>query len=462
MQDILPSFTGLFGRQSLPVASRDDDADDEALDVPEDTMDRKLESKREVAYEGSTQSRRYGRIRRSPRAENDKSDVASSSPSSPSDARERAVIGLGIESLRCSRLQSEQASKRILNDILYSDSESRKHAEGEEGGVSLKPLTPLSPAREQQIKKPTVARKRSANIANIDAGRVNELSKEENEWMTEDPVIRNYARISQEGLYGAFGVDDMAYTPMLQRYLQPSRDTDEIRRHLRDMTVNDHNYGIGGPPNPADIYNIDYHTDVSDVRGHTEFEEARKAKAFAGYVMFSDRQEEISMLQRMQEKGYLKDDVDIQYGYQEIGPHGSVAWLTYEGQEIGGRQREEYEREKAHAGKLRSFVFVQCGRRRVAAVKSLVELVPADLPCAATLATPRLLRAPAATSLLHVLTSSSSQKHTSKPAPKPNTRSGASKRNVATVTSLFHLSTLTIRMHDPRTAHLAPPRPSRN
>lgn len=354
MHDILPSLTGLFGRQSLPVASRDADTDDEALDVPEDTMDRKLESRRDVAYEKISQNIRAGpreRMRRSTRGEADKAAVSSSSSSS--DAREQVEVELDIELLRKSRLQSEQTTKRILNDILYSDSELRKHAEGEEGGVSLKPLTPLSPGPEQQVKKPTVARKRSANVANINASRINELSKEENEWMTEDPVIRNYARISQEGLYGAFGIDDMAYTPMLQRYLQPSRDTDEIRRHIRDMTVNDHNYGIGGPPNPADIYNIDYHTDVSEVRGHTEFEEARKAKAFAGYVMFSDRQEEVSMLQRMQENGYLKDDVKIQYGYQKIGPHGSVAWLTHEGQEIGGKQREEFERKKAHAGKSR-------------------------------------------------------------------------------------------------------------
>jgi hypothetical protein len=68
--------------------------------------------------------------------------------------------------------------------------------------------------------------------------------------------------------------------------------------------------------------------------------------------MYTERQEEIDMLRRMQVHGYLRDGVDIRYGYQAQGPHGAVAWLTDEGQEIGGRLREKFEQEKAVAGEF--------------------------------------------------------------------------------------------------------------
>lgn len=355
MRDLLPSFVGILGRSGLPSASHDTDGDDEALDVPRDTTDREWESMRELRYEGSTlDNRERRRLRREGRI------LANAQSSLSEDSREQAEVELANASQRRSRSQNDPplGIGLGLSYLLAPPAETREHAAGDDGAVSLKPLTPLSSAPKQQVKTPTVARRRSINIAKVDAGRVNELHKEENERMTEDPMIRNYAKISQEGLYGAFGIDDMAHTPMLQRYLEPSRDADEICRQMRDMTVNDHKYRVDGPPEPVNIYNIDYLTDVSEVHDYADFREARKAKAFAGYVMFTERQEEINMLQRMQDHGYLKDGVEIKHGYQEIGPHGAVAWLTYEGQEIGGRQREEYEREKADEGKSVIFLFV--------------------------------------------------------------------------------------------------------
>lgn len=169
--------------------------------------------------------------------------------------------------------------------------------------------------------------------------------------MTEDPVIRAYARTSHEELYGPYGMSDVMNAPMMQRYPDPNRDMDEISRSLYNMTVHDHDYRVGGAPGPVDVYNIDYDTDVSEVQGYAEFEYAREAKAFAAYAMFTDRENEIDLMRRMQAHGYLKEGIDIKYGYQEMGPRGSIAWLTYEGQEIGGRMREEYEREKAITGK---------------------------------------------------------------------------------------------------------------
>jgi hypothetical protein len=169
--------------------------------------------------------------------------------------------------------------------------------------------------------------------------------------MTDDPIIRGYAVGAQEDLYSGFGIHDMAHSPLLRRYAEPNRVTDEINRSIYNMTVNDHDYRVCGPTSPVDIYNIDYHSDVSEIRGRADFEYARDAKAFAGYVMFTERQEEIDVLHDMKERGCFEEDIDIKYGYQEIGPHGSIAWLTYEGQETGGRQREEYEREKAVKGK---------------------------------------------------------------------------------------------------------------
>jgi len=63
------------------------------------------------------------------------------------------------------------------------------------------------------------------------------------------------------------------------------------------------------------------------------------------------------MLHHMKANGYLKEGIEIKDGYQEMGPRGSIAWLTYEGQEIGGRMREEYERKKAISGKLLASFF---------------------------------------------------------------------------------------------------------
>jgi len=233
--------------------------------------------------------------------------------------------------------------------------ENAQHAQGQDGGVSLKPLTPLPPpsASEDQGRKPISGRKRSVSIAKISPDRINQQYREEAESMTEDPIIREYARRSQEELYGEFGLSDVENTPIMQRYPEPNRDTEEINRSLYNMTVHDHDYGVGGPPDPVDIYSIVYHSDVSDVQGLAEFEHAREAKAFAAYAMFTEREEEIDMLHRMQAHGYLKEGVEIKYGYQEVGPRGSIAWLTYEGQEIGGRLREEYEHDLAISGKFR-------------------------------------------------------------------------------------------------------------
>lgn len=197
-----------------------------------------------------------------------------------------------------------------------------------------------------------IARRRSVSVAKLNTEQINQICREEAETMTEDPYIRGYARSSQEELYGAYGMSDIMNAPMMQRYPEPNRDMDEIDRSLYNMTVHDHDYSVGGAPGPVDIYNIDYDTDVSEVRGRAEFEHAREAKAFAAYAMFTDREEEIGMMRRMQAHGYLKEGIEIKYGYQEMGPRGSIAWLTYEGQEIGGRLREKYEREKAISGKL--------------------------------------------------------------------------------------------------------------
>ncbi|GAB7322592.1 hypothetical protein MBLNU13_g03507t2 [Cladosporium sp. NU13] len=225
--------------------------------------------------------------------------------------------------------------------------EHAKRAQEEDGGVSLKPLTPLQPASMPPSRKPTIARRRSASIAKLNPERINQLCREEAESMTEDPVIFGYARTSHEELYGTCGMSDVMNAPVMQRYPKPNRDMEEINRSLYNMTVYDHDYRVGGPPSPVDIYNIDWDTDVSEVQGRAEFEHAREAKAFAAYAMFTDREGEIDMMRRMQAHGYLKDGIEIKYGYQEMGPRGSIAWLTYEGQEIGGRLREEHEREKA-------------------------------------------------------------------------------------------------------------------
>jgi hypothetical protein len=210
----------------------------------------------------------------------------------------------------------------------------------------LKPLTPLPP--DHQSQKPGVARKRGVSVPKLEAERINKIIKAETEWMTDEPDLRHWVEDSQEDLYGK-GVS-IAETRSFPSYLPPTRDTNQINRELYDMTLRDQDYQIGGPPRPVNINNIDWDSDVSNVQGYNEFQEARDAKAFASYVMFTERQEEIDMLRRMQVHGFLRDGVDIKYGYQAQGPHGAVAWLTNEGQEIGGRLCEEYEQERAVTG----------------------------------------------------------------------------------------------------------------
>ena len=281
---------------------------------------------------------------------------ASSSSSSNSGKQGTELV---LDSRRRSRSQDD---KRIVTrtasdkDVLRAR-ERTQHAQGNEGGI-LKPLTPLPSASEQQVRKPGNTRKRSVSIARLNPDQINKSCREEVESMTEDPYIRGYATTSQEELYGTLGMSDVTNDPLMQRYLEPTRDTDEINRALNNMAVNEHDYRVGGPPGPVDIYNVDYDTDVSEIQGRAEFEHAREAKAFAAYAMYTDRQEEIDMLHRMQEHGYLKEGIEIKDGFQEVGPHGSIAWLTHEVQEIGGKLREEYEREKTISGKLQT---LYCG-----------------------------------------------------------------------------------------------------
>jgi hypothetical protein len=272
--------------------------------------------------------------------------AASSSTSSPGKQRTE----LGHEPRRRSRSQDDK-----MTGIESETSKAREHAkrmQEEDGGVSLKPLTPLQPTP----KKPVTTRKRAMSVSKLNTEEINQLYREEPEYMSEDPYIRGYARTSQEELYGPYGMSDMYNAPMMQRYPEPNRDMDEINRSLYNMSVHDHDYRVGGPHGPVDIYDIDWDTDVSEVQGRAEFEYAREAKAFAAYTMYTDREDEIEMMHRLQARGYLKDGFNIKYGYQEVGPRGSVAWLTYEGQEIGGILREQYEREQAIEGKLHPFL----------------------------------------------------------------------------------------------------------
>jgi hypothetical protein len=265
--------------------------------------------------------------------------------------------------LEARRRSEEQSQRKMAAYIKAMEEECERaiYSPADDGAVDLKPLdpppppdpplkplTPLPP--DDQSQKPSVARKRGISAAKLEAERLNKIIKAETEWMTDDPYLRHWAEDAQEDLYGK-GVS-IAETRSFPSYLPPTRDTNQINRELYDMTLRDQDYQIGGPPRPVNMNNIDWNSDVSNVQGYSEFQEARDAKAFASYVMFTERQEEIDMLRRMQVHGFLKDGVEIKYGYQAQGPQGAVAWLTNEGQEIGGRLREEYERERAVTGEF--------------------------------------------------------------------------------------------------------------
>lgn len=330
-----------------------------------------------LAESGRQRSRGRGRETRrgGQRSEEDASEVGDTVSAEGSGGR---GIELPVTTRRRSRSQNDErtlermAADKRAEHLLLRRVE-REQPQGDDGGVSLKPLTPITPLpsssssssapsseqqQQQRTKRPAPTLRRTASIAELAAEQINKLHKEELEWMTDDPIIRGYAEGSQEDLYSGFGIDDIMHTPMLTRYAEPNRDSEEINAAIYNMTVHDQDYGIGGPPDPVDIYNIDYLSDVSKVQGYAEFQHAREAKAFAGYAMFTQRQEEIDILQGLQAHGLLREGVDIQYGYQVVGPQGSITWLTYEGQKIGGRQREEYEREKAAEGKLKIFLLV--------------------------------------------------------------------------------------------------------
>ena len=259
------------------------------------------------------------------------------------------------------RRRSEERSQRDLAVYLKAMEGESRYSPADDGGVNMKPLTPLRSEDptlkpltplppDHQSQKPGVGRKHDVSASKLEAERTAQIISAEKEWMSDNPFFRHWAEDSREELYGDGA--SVTETRSFLAYPVPIRDTNVINHELYDMTVRDQDYQIGGPPRAVDINNIDWDTDVSDVQGYREFQEAREAKAFASYVMFTERQEEIDMLRRMQVHGYLKDGVEIKYGYQAQGSHGAVAWLTHEGQEVGGRLREEYEQEKAVNGEF--------------------------------------------------------------------------------------------------------------
>ena len=298
-------------RPAIPLVSEEDEPLDAASAKSHSTAGSGHDNGREGLQEENTRNNRNrGReTRRQSQLMSTGQSVTSSSTSNSG----KQVTELGLDSRRRSRSQDDKKIfMRTASDRdIARPREHAQHAQGEEGGVSLKPLTPLPPASasasspKERGKKPVVGRKRSVSIAKISPDQINQTYKAEIESMTEDPVIRGYAQRSQEELYGPLGISDIENTPMMQRYSEPNRDTEEINRNLYKMTVHDHDYRVGGPPSPVDIYNIDYHSDISEVQGRAEFEHAREAKAFAAYAMFTERQEEIDMLRRLQAHGFL-------------------------------------------------------------------------------------------------------------------------------------------------------------
>lgn len=229
------------------------------------------------------------------------------------------------------------------------------YAPGDQGGVSLEPLTQLPPYGEQRVKpneqdmkRPrSLSRKRGYTFSKLDAGRANTMSDEDDEEMTDNPFIRNYAKWSSERLYA--GAAD-GRTMHMKGYPLPTRDMRAIGQAIHDMTVNEHKYRPYDPPPPVVPNSVNYFTDATNVQDPAVYKDIRKEKASAGLAMFTERDDEIKFLNHMQQHGLLKDGVKIHPGYQAEGPHGSRVWLTVEGQAVGGKLREKYEQQKAEDG----------------------------------------------------------------------------------------------------------------
>lgn len=244
--------------------------------------------------------------------------------------------------------QIEIATYRIVANMRASRRRASMQALGDECGLNLQPYPlPLSLGNQQQQQRqqlmqeiPLPLRKRRASIS--------QGSTEPQVPMTYNSRIAMYAHTAQDLLYGK-GRGSVKTSDM-QRYPPPNHDTNEINAGIYNMTVNDHHYRPGGRPDPVDMYKINYYTDVSSIKDSGEYEEARKAKAFFGYTAFIERDKAIKSLQQQQARGLL-DGVRINGGRMEERPRGAIAWLTDEGQEIGGRLRADYLEEKAMEGK---------------------------------------------------------------------------------------------------------------
>lgn len=256
-----------------------------------------------------------------------------------------------------SRRNSEERTRKnfeqFINNVERQDNKVREHPQGDDGGVALKPLTKISPSATVG-KRPGLAGKRGVNIAGIDPCQTNNFARQETEWMTEDEDIRNWAQYSQEELYGDSGRADYntnSAMTLMRKYPEPTRDLDTIEAYLHHMTRASEQYQAGGPPECVDMSNVNYFSDVSNVQSLQQLNEARSIKGHSGYAMFTEREHEIEVMRRLQVHGFLKEGVEIKYGWQEKSPHGGIAWLTREGQEIGGRMREQYEHERAVEGK---------------------------------------------------------------------------------------------------------------
>lgn len=225
--------------------------------IPESEHENGQES---LIEERARESRHRGReTRREHESASSSTSQSASSSSTSSSGKQRTELGL--DSRRRSRSQDDK--RRAIEEEISLAREHAKRIQEEDGGVSLKSLTPLQPTAIPPSRKPTIARKRASSVAKLNTEEINQLYREEPEYMSEDPVIRGYARTSQEELYGAYGMSDAMNAPMMQRYPEPNRDMEEINRSLYDMTVHNYDYRVGGPPGPVDVYDIDWDTDVS-------------------------------------------------------------------------------------------------------------------------------------------------------------------------------------------------------